>query len=101
MAENHWTSAQVAKYPHRLIGFCSVNPLRPYAVDAGAPLSHYAKTLMWVRDILPAIHEFKIFDHGQLLDTWRTHWIQTHGARFATYNGLAKRAAPGPVVWIQ
>jgi hypothetical protein len=49
MAENHWTSAQVAKYPHRLIGFCSVNPLRPYAVDAGAPFSHYAKILMWVR----------------------------------------------------
>ena len=33
IAENDWTSAQVAKYPHRLIGFCSVNPLRPYAVD--------------------------------------------------------------------
>jgi hypothetical protein len=49
MAENDWTSAQVAKYPHRLIGFCSVNPLRPYAVDAGAPFSHYAKILMWVR----------------------------------------------------
>jgi predicted TIM-barrel fold metal-dependent hydrolase len=32
MAENNWTSAQVAKYPHRLIGFCSVNPLRSYAL---------------------------------------------------------------------
>ena len=32
MAENDWTSAQVGKYPGRLIGFCSVNPLRPYAV---------------------------------------------------------------------
>lgn len=32
MAENDWTSAQVAKYPDRLLGFCSVNPLRPYAV---------------------------------------------------------------------
>jgi predicted TIM-barrel fold metal-dependent hydrolase len=32
MAENDWTSAQIAKYPHRLIGFCSVNPLRPYAL---------------------------------------------------------------------
>ncbi len=32
MAENDWTSAQVAKYPDRLIGFCSVNPLRPYAI---------------------------------------------------------------------
>lgn len=28
IAENDWSSAQVAKYPDRLIGFCSVNPLR-------------------------------------------------------------------------
>ena len=31
--ENDWTSAQIAKYPHRLLGFCSVNPLRPYALE--------------------------------------------------------------------
>lgn len=30
--ENNWTSAQVSKYPKRLLGFCSVNPLRPYAL---------------------------------------------------------------------
>ena len=33
MAENDWTGAQVSKYPHRLLGFCSVNPLRPYALE--------------------------------------------------------------------
>jgi len=33
MAENNWTSAEVAKYPHRLLGFCSINPLRPYALQ--------------------------------------------------------------------
>ena len=33
MAENDWTSAQVAKYSDRLLGFCSVNPLRPYALE--------------------------------------------------------------------
>ncbi len=32
MDENNWTSAQVAKYPRRLLGFCSVNPLRAYAL---------------------------------------------------------------------
>lgn len=32
-AENDWTSAQVAKYPGRLVGFCGVNPLRPFALD--------------------------------------------------------------------
>ena len=31
-AENDWVSAQVAKYPRRLIGFCSVNPLRDHAM---------------------------------------------------------------------
>jgi predicted TIM-barrel fold metal-dependent hydrolase len=32
-AENDWTSAQVARFPDRLRAFCSVNPLRPYALD--------------------------------------------------------------------
>jgi predicted TIM-barrel fold metal-dependent hydrolase len=32
MAENDWTSAQVAKYSDRLLGFCSVNPLKAYAL---------------------------------------------------------------------
>jgi predicted TIM-barrel fold metal-dependent hydrolase len=31
-AENDWTAEQVAKYPDRLIAFCSVNPLREYAL---------------------------------------------------------------------
>ncbi len=32
-AENDWTSAQVAQYPDRLRGFCSVNPLKDYALE--------------------------------------------------------------------
>ena len=32
-AENDWTSQQVALYPDRLRAFCSVNPLKPYALD--------------------------------------------------------------------
>lgn len=31
-AENDWTAAQAARYPDRLIAFCSVNPLRDYAL---------------------------------------------------------------------
>lgn len=31
--DNDWTSAQVALYPDRLVGFCSVNPLKSYAVE--------------------------------------------------------------------
>jgi len=33
-AENDWTHQQVLLYPRRLVGFCSVNPLRPYALAA-------------------------------------------------------------------
>ena len=32
-AENDWTSAQVAAFPDRLRGFCSVNPLKDYALE--------------------------------------------------------------------
>src|SRR5262245_48161206 len=32
-AINDWTSRQVAEYPNRLRGFCSVNPLRAWALD--------------------------------------------------------------------
>lgn len=31
--ENDWTSQQVARFPNRLIGFCSLNPLKDYALD--------------------------------------------------------------------
>lgn len=31
-AENDWVAAQVARHPDRLRGFCSVNPLRDYAL---------------------------------------------------------------------
>ena len=32
-AENDWTAAQAARFPDRLRAFCSVNPLRSYAVQ--------------------------------------------------------------------
>ena len=31
-SENEWTSRQVARFPDRLRGFCSVNPLKDYAI---------------------------------------------------------------------
>src|ERR1700759_4052677 len=39
-AENDWTSAQVALFSTRLIGFCGVNPLRDYAVAEIDRCSH-------------------------------------------------------------
>jgi predicted TIM-barrel fold metal-dependent hydrolase len=32
-AENDWTAAEAARFPHRLIAFCSVNPLKEYALE--------------------------------------------------------------------
>ena len=31
-AENDWTAEQVARHPGRLVGFCSLNPLKDYAL---------------------------------------------------------------------
>ena len=31
-AENDWTARQAAQYPERLRAFCSLNPLKPYAL---------------------------------------------------------------------
>jgi predicted TIM-barrel fold metal-dependent hydrolase len=40
--ENDWTAAQAARYPERLVAFCSFNPLKDYAIEelkrcAGTP----------------------------------------------------------------
>jgi predicted TIM-barrel fold metal-dependent hydrolase len=32
-AENDWTAAQAARYPGRLLAFCSFNPLKDYALE--------------------------------------------------------------------
>ena len=32
-AENEWVAEQVAAHPDRLVGFCGMNPLAPYALD--------------------------------------------------------------------
>src|SRR5262245_43465725 len=49
-AENDWTAQQVAQYPRRLRAFCSVNPLKPYALEELArcskdPQLHYGLKL--------------------------------------------------------
>jgi uncharacterized protein len=49
-AENDWTAQQVAQYPNRLRAFCSLNPLKPYALEELArcskdPHLHYGLKL--------------------------------------------------------
>jgi predicted TIM-barrel fold metal-dependent hydrolase len=33
VAENDWTAREAARYPQRLVAFCSFNPLKEYALD--------------------------------------------------------------------
>src|SRR5215510_9828575 len=51
---------------------------------SGAPFNHYAKILMLVRDIPPAIRDFKIFAHGRSLDLNRFGFITLWRATFST-----------------
>jgi predicted TIM-barrel fold metal-dependent hydrolase len=49
-AENDWTAQQVSQYPDRLRAFCSLNPLKPYAIDelercSNIPQLHYGLKL--------------------------------------------------------
>ena len=41
IAENDWTGQQVAQYPERLRAFCSLNPLKPYALEELARCSRH------------------------------------------------------------
>ena len=38
--ENDWTSQEVARYPERLRAFCSVNPIKDYALEEIARCTH-------------------------------------------------------------
>src|SRR4030095_11775580 len=49
-SENYWTPQQLAKYPSELLAFCSLNPLKPYALEELArcskdPHLHYGLKL--------------------------------------------------------
>lgn len=39
-AENDWMISEVARFPDRLVAFCSVNPLRSYAIEEIARCSN-------------------------------------------------------------
>jgi predicted TIM-barrel fold metal-dependent hydrolase len=48
LAENDWTAREAAKYPKRLIAFCSFNPLKEYALGE---LEHCARDRRFGRGI--------------------------------------------------
>jgi uncharacterized protein len=63
-AENDWTRDQVARYARRLRFFCSVNPLKPYALDEIERCSREAKAPLGLKlhfgnsdvDLLSQVH---------------------------------------------
>lgn len=39
-SENDWTAAQIAPFGERLVGFCGLNPLKPYALEEISRCAH-------------------------------------------------------------
>ena len=70
--ENAWTAAQAAQYPARLVAFCSVNPLKPYA-EAAIRRCH-ALGIQVFSDALGQ-HE-RVEDYQKAMD-WGIDLIQT------------------------
>lgn len=62
-AENDWTRLQASRYPDRLIGFCSVNPTRAYALAA---IRHCAATGLRGLKVHLANAQFRFEDPAQI-----------------------------------
>jgi predicted TIM-barrel fold metal-dependent hydrolase len=70
--ENDWTLAQVTQYPNRLMGFCSVNPIRPYAMAAIAHCEHIGLRGGLKMHLAASHFRFENADHvRQLRDVFR------------------------------
>ena len=89
-AENDWVAAQIKEYPARLVGFCSVNPLRDYAV----------REIARCRDI--GLHGLKLHlansrvDLGDTSDVRKLHSVfaAANAARLPLLVHLRSRKAP-------
>jgi uncharacterized protein len=75
-AENDWISEQVGRFPKRLIGFCSFNPLREYALEE---LSRCAKD--------PRIRGLKLHLGNSLIDYRNAQHIERLRQVFRAANG--------------
>jgi len=88
-AENDWTSQQVARFPERLRGFCSVNPTKEYAIAeiercAKDPQLHYGLKLHFGNsdvelDKAEQLEKVRKVFARQMSTAWRL-WC-THGLR--------------------
>ncbi|MDP9203952.1 MAG: amidohydrolase family protein [Gemmatimonadota bacterium] len=75
-ADNDWTSEQVALFPDRLVGFCSVNPVRDYALEE---LARCAKN--------PHFHGLKLHFGNSVVDYHNAQHIEQVRRVFSAANG--------------
>jgi predicted TIM-barrel fold metal-dependent hydrolase len=75
-ADNDWTAEQVALFPDRLVGFCSINPVREYALEE---LARCAKN--------PNFHGLKLHFGNSVVDYHKPQHIEQIRRVFAQANG--------------
>jgi len=65
--ENDWTAREAARYPGRLIAFCSLNPLRAYAIDELARCASDPRVRGLKLHLTTAFFDFRDVDHVRRL----------------------------------
>lgn len=65
--ENDWTAREAARYPDRLVAFCSLNPLRAYAVDEVGRCASDPRIRGLKLHLTTAFFDFRDADHVRRL----------------------------------
>jgi predicted TIM-barrel fold metal-dependent hydrolase len=66
-AENDWTAREAARYPDRLVAFCSLNPLRAYALDELANCARDPRIRGLKLHLTTAFFDFRDAEHVRRL----------------------------------
>ena len=66
-AENDWTAREAARYPDRLVAFCSLNPLRAYALDELANCARDPRIRGLKMHLTTAFFDFRDAEHVRKL----------------------------------
>jgi predicted TIM-barrel fold metal-dependent hydrolase len=65
--ENDWTAREAARYPDRLVAFCSLNPLRPYALEEVASCARDQRIRGLKLHLTTAFFDFRDAEHVRRL----------------------------------
>jgi predicted TIM-barrel fold metal-dependent hydrolase len=66
-AENDWTAREAARYPDRLVAFCSLNPLRAYALEELATCARDPRIRGLKLHLTTSFVDFRDADHVRRL----------------------------------